>query len=209
MRTNAGFAYIFLLLSIAVIGFTAAAANEIGSIQSRRSTEALLLAIGTEFQRALESYAAATPVGQPTTPSSLKDLLEDPRYPLIRRHLRKIHVDPLTGRAEWGLVRDPQGRIIGVFSLAPGNPIKQTGFPVWQNHFEETNSYSRWVFGRPIDLQMSNTVGATGNSSAQGHHSSQLTTRNSLRHRADPKQNPFHSHEAINNLNSLPRLTGQ
>lgn len=168
MKKSSGFAYVFLLLSISVIGFAAAAANEVGAVQSRRSTEALLLAIGTEFQSALESYAAATPVGQPTTPSSLKDLLEDPRYPLIRRHLRKIHVDPLTGEAEWGLVREPQGRIIGVFSLAPGNPIKQTGFPVWQNHFEEKNSYSRWIFGRPTDLLTSNPLGTTGNSGHQG-----------------------------------------
>ena len=37
--------------------------------------------------------------------------------------------DPLTGSADWGVVKGPDGGVIGVYSQAPGKPLKQDGFP--------------------------------------------------------------------------------
>jgi hypothetical protein len=65
----------------------------------------------------------------------------------VRRHLRQIHADPLTGKYEWGLVRDSQGFILGMYSLAEGRPIKRTGWPAQWGRFEEQESYADWVFG--------------------------------------------------------------
>lgn len=146
-----GFAYLVLLLAIALIGIAASSAVSLGATVARRDAELQLLAIGAEFDQALRSYAgvpgAAAAVASARGPRNLDDLLRDPRYPGVRRHLRKLYADPLTGSTEWGLVRDSEGFIIGVYSQAAGRPIKRGQFPPMQAHFEEAESYSGWVFG--------------------------------------------------------------
>ena len=152
-RAHGGFAYVLLLLAIALIGLAASAALSIGATVARRDAEQQLLAIGAEFQQALRSYAGV-PVGAMAPvagrgPRSLEDLLKDPRVPGVRRHLRQLYADPLTGKSEWGLVTDGQGFINGVYSLAEGTPIKRSEFtPQWMR-FEEAASYREWVFGLP------------------------------------------------------------
>lgn len=148
-----GFAYVLLLLGIALIALSAGAAISLGATMARRDAERELLVIGAEFQQALRSYAGV-PLGTIATtsnrgPRSLDELLKDPRVPGVRRHLRQLYADPLTGKSEWGLVTDPQGFIVGVYSLAEGRPIKQSGFePQWAG-FEEAKGYGQWVFGLP------------------------------------------------------------
>ncbi|HEU4622693.1 MAG TPA: hypothetical protein VFS42_10755 [Burkholderiaceae bacterium] len=108
----------------------------------RRAAENELLAVGLELQRALLSYTA---LGGP--PETLEALLRDARTPSLKRHLRRIPIDPLTGHATWGLVRDTSGRIVAVHSLALGHPIKNTGFPLGLSHFDNARSYEQWTFG--------------------------------------------------------------
>lgn len=134
-----GYAYLLLLVLIAVLGAATSAAVSLGATVARRDAERHLLVIGAAFQQGLASHAGR--------PQKLEDLLKDARAPGIRRHLRHIPVDPLTGRDSWGLVRDAQGGILGVYSLAPGVPLKHTGFePHWAT-FEQAESYRQWVFG--------------------------------------------------------------
>ena len=78
-------------------------------------------------------------------PESLDDLLEDNRGLVTRRHLRKIFVDPMTGRSEWGLVR-VGGRIVGVHSLSDAIPVKQANFDVDFLEFESAQSLRERVF---------------------------------------------------------------
>lgn len=148
-----GIAYLALLLAVAIIGITASSALSVGSKIARRDAELHLLAIGLEFQQAIRSYAgvptAAITPNSARGPRMLEDLLKDPRSPGVRRHLRQIYADPLTGKQEWGLVKDPAGFIVGVYSLAAGEPIKRSGFEATWVHFEEANSYAAWVFGLP------------------------------------------------------------
>lgn len=61
------------------------------------------------------------------------------------RHLRKVYVDPLTGK-DWGLQMAPEGGIIAVFSTAEGTPTKTGGFPSELSYLEGTKKYSDWVF---------------------------------------------------------------
>jgi len=141
---------------VALIGVAASAAVTLGAAMARRDAEQQLLAIGVEFQQALRSYAGV-PVGavMPTGgrgPRSLEDLLKDPRVPGIRRHLRKLYADPLTGRNEWGVVTDSQGFIAGVYSLSQGKPIQQSGFTSQEAAFEEATTYHDWVFGLPAAM---------------------------------------------------------
>jgi type II secretory pathway pseudopilin PulG len=96
-------------------------------------------------------------------PASLEALLKDERFPGIRRHLRKVFVDPMTGKAEWGLVQ-VSGRIVGIHSLSTAVPIKQAGFEGDEQAFTGAQSYAEWIFG-PL-AQMSapaggKTIGST------------------------------------------------
>jgi type II secretory pathway pseudopilin PulG len=146
-RAQGGYAYLALLIAIAIIGVTAAGAAQLGAIYQRRMAEEELLTIGGEFQRALLSYAVATPLGQPTQPRTLDELVRDPRYPNVVRHLRKLYADPMTGKADWALVKSPDGQtIVGIHSSSKGHPIKLSHFPGEFQGFNDKRSYADWVF---------------------------------------------------------------
>ena len=141
-----GFAYIGLLIAVAIIAATATASLGAGTALQQREKEAELLAIGLEYRRALQSYAEATPAGMPTTPRELTELLKDPRSTGVRRHLRRIYPDPLTGNSHWGIVRGPDGRIVGVHSLSNTPTLRNSGFPPGLESFEQAGVHGEWVF---------------------------------------------------------------
>lgn len=145
-RAARGYALVLLLVLVAALGVAAAGAVQLGHNAGRRHAEAALLDIGDDFRAALLSWRRGGP-GLAVGPTQLADLLRDPRVPGVRRHLRAIPFDPLTGRAEWGLLRDSAGRIVAVYSLAPGRPVKRQGFGPTQAGFEEAESYAQWRFG--------------------------------------------------------------
>lgn len=146
-----GFTYIGLLITLAIIGVATAATLQLGLVIQRRNAEQELLTIGREFRAALISYASATPAGQSSRPRTLEDLLKDPRYPNIRRHLRKIYVDPITAKPEWGVLNSPDGSgIIGVHSLSTAVPIKIGNFEKEFQYLIGKTSYSDWVFAPTI-----------------------------------------------------------
>ena len=145
--TCGGFSYIGLLIIVAIMAVVAAGSVQVGAVAQRRFAEEELLAIGLEYKAAVRSYFEATPVGTPSSaPMRLEDLLRDPRYPGAKRHLRKIYNDPLTGQADWGMVRSTEGGILGVFSKASGIPIRQDNFPDEFFHFRGKKNYRGWVF---------------------------------------------------------------
>lgn len=145
-RPQRGFTYVGLLIAVAVIAAGSATVLGAGANLQLRDNEAELLAIGREFRQALQAYAEATPVGQPTAPKELAELLRDPRYPGVRRHLRRIYPDPLTGRNDWGIERSPDGRISGIRSLSPTPTLRHTGFPTGMEGFEKAGRHDEWVF---------------------------------------------------------------
>jgi len=140
-----GFSYLGLLFAIGFMGVGLAMAGQLWSNLDRRAKEQQLLFIGAEFSRALGRYYDGSPGPEKQFPATLEELLLDRRYPDTRRHLRKIYKDPFTGKAEWGLVRTPAGRISGVYSLAAGTPFKKANF---DNGFafEGKQSYLEWIF---------------------------------------------------------------
>jgi type II secretory pathway pseudopilin PulG len=142
-----GFTYIGLIVLLAILGLVAAAGMKTGSLMQRAAAEEELLEIGAAFSDALRSYAAATPRGQPQQPPTLDALLRDPRFPQVRRHLRKVFVDPITGRAEWGLVTvGDQAGISGVFSLSDAKPLKVGNFDARFANFDNKARISDWKF---------------------------------------------------------------
>ncbi len=146
-RAQGGFTYLGLIVLVLVIGMVGAATLKIGALMQRVALENELLETGAAFSEALRSYAAATPQGQPQQPKSLQELLKDPRFPGVRRHLRKVFVDPMTGKAEWGIVYlgDKTG-VIGVYSLSAAKPFKVGNFDARFINFENKQKISDWRF---------------------------------------------------------------
>jgi len=147
LRAAGGFTYVGLIILVAMIGLVAATTVRVGVTLQRAQAERDLLHIGEQFSNALKSYADATPAGQPRQPATLKELLKDPRFPGIRRHLRKIFVDPMTGKAEWGILylADNKG-VLGIYSLSAAKPIKISNFPARFQAFNGKQKISEWVF---------------------------------------------------------------
>ena len=141
-----GFTYIALLIAVAIMGVWLAASANFLHLRLQRDKEQELLYIGHQFRQALERYASSGAGNASRLPLRLEDLLLDERFLEKRRHLRRIYLDPMTGKAEWGLVRLADGQIIGVHSLSPNEPVKKAGFDLPDIDFSARSSYSQWVF---------------------------------------------------------------
>lgn len=141
-----GFTYIGLLIFIALMGVALAGTGVVWHTSARREKERELLFVGDQFRRAIALYYERTPGGAKQFPQTLEDLLLDRRYPNTQRYLRRLYADPLTGKLEWGLVKGPEGRIVGVFSLSEDAPFKRAGFPLVYQDFEGKERYGDWRF---------------------------------------------------------------
>jgi type II secretory pathway pseudopilin PulG len=140
-----GFTYIWLLLAIGLVAAGLAATAEVASTAARRDKEAELLFAGDQFARAIARYRAAAP-GSQVYPQRFEDLLADNRFPNVRRHLRRVYRDPMTGSTDWGVVRGPNGGIVGVYSTSTALPLKTANFPKEYAAFAGAPSYRDWVF---------------------------------------------------------------
>jgi type II secretory pathway pseudopilin PulG len=144
---QAGFTYLGLVIFVAIIGLVGAATLKIGSLMQRAANEEELLEIGAAYSAALQSYAAATPRGMPPQPPTLQELLKDPRFPGVRRHLRKIFVDPMTGKAEWGVVYlSEKTGVLAVHSLSQAKPLKIANFDRRFQNLDNKEKISDWKF---------------------------------------------------------------
>jgi len=121
----AGFTYIGILLAVATLGVFLAVVGDVWRTAQQREAERDLRFIGEEFRRAISRYYEATPGAAKMYPRSLQDLVSDNRFPGIRRYLRRIYVDPITLRREWGTVAADDGGVAGVYSLSQAEPLGQ------------------------------------------------------------------------------------
>jgi len=144
--SEAGFTYLGIMIIVMVMGFGLAAFGTIYSQTAQRDKEAELLFVGEQFRSAIESYYLKGP--DRSYPKKLEDLVEDKRFPMPMRHLRRIYPDPITGTTDWGLVEMPgNGGIMGVFSKSEEKPIKQGNFiGARQEPFEDAENYTKWTF---------------------------------------------------------------
>lgn len=146
-QRQGGFTYLGMIILVTVIGLVGAATLKIDALLRRAAAEEELLYVGSAFADALTSYAAATPQGQPTQPPTLQDLLKDKRSPAVRRHLRKIFIDPMTGSTDWGIVwlGDHQG-VLAVYSKSNAQPLKIANFDPKLVGFDGRQHISDWRF---------------------------------------------------------------
>ncbi len=142
-----GFTYLAVLFLVALMGIAATGTAIVWRVEQQRANEVELLFAGGEFARAIEAFRAVSPSVPQPWPRTLEDLLRDPRTPGIRRHLRKIYTDPFTRSNEWGLVRTPQGGIVGVHSLSRTRPIRRN--PVPGMTIRDGGTHAEWLFVAP------------------------------------------------------------
>ena len=131
-KRQSGLIYVALLLAVTLTGGLSAIGMKVAQTQQQRSAEADLLAIGLEFRKALQSYAEATPNGLPNTPVTLTEL--------------RIYHDPFTGKAEWGIVRGSDQRILGIHSLSKTPTFKRENFPPELAALSGSQRHADWVF---------------------------------------------------------------
>jgi|APLak6261703504_1056268.scaffolds.fasta_scaffold01051_2 type II secretory pathway pseudopilin PulG len=143
---SAGFTYLGLLFVVAIMGLAMALAAQVWETNIRREKERELLFVGKQLRQAIGNYYAEMPDGVKRYPRRLEDLLQDNRFPGVKRHLRKLYRDPVTGGDEWGLVLSDEGGIQGVYSLSSRTPLKRTGFDTADMGFENKLRYSEWQF---------------------------------------------------------------
>lgn len=125
-----GFSYLLLLFSLALGGVALAGLGEQWHVQTQREREADLLHRGLEIRAAIESYGARIVLGRREMPARLGDLVEDRRDGAPVHHLRRVYLDPFTGKADWIELRDEQDRLVGVHSRATVIAYARHNLPV-------------------------------------------------------------------------------
>jgi len=149
MRPQAqrGYTYIGLLILVAVTATLSAGLLRTGAVVQRHAAEQALLEAGSELSNALYSYARATPQGQNPRPQRMEDLLRDPRFTKITvRHLRRVPLDPMTGKERWGeLLSDRAPGIDAFYSLSDLQTQRTTFKPKFED-FADKRYYREWLF---------------------------------------------------------------
>jgi type II secretory pathway pseudopilin PulG len=141
-----GVVLLALLVAMTLLAIGLTAAVDVWTVSRQREREQELLFVGDQYRQAIRRYYLAAPGGRPRGyPPSIEVLLEDDRFPVPVRHLRRAYPDPITGKSEWGMLR-ADDRILGVYSLSEARPIKQAGFAPVDQTFTDAESYRNWVF---------------------------------------------------------------
>ena len=143
MRRRNGFTYLAVLFIIAIMGGGLALAGEVWQTTAARAKEAELLYVGNQYRKAIERYYLN---GPGLYPRNLADLVKDPRKPDTVRYLRRLYPDPVTGKDEWGILKAPDGGIMGVYSQSNAPPLKQEGFRPRDQTFKGAPTYLEWRF---------------------------------------------------------------
>lgn len=147
-----GYSYLWMLYTIVLLSISSLVIIDAYQIQTKRANEIELLFIGQEFRDALESYCLkSNEQGINCYPTSVEDLLKDNRSLKSNRHLRKIYVDPITGKKDWVYLK-VSNRIVGFHSSSNDSVLKKEGFRIENLSLSNKSSYSDWKFTYPPNL---------------------------------------------------------
>jgi len=143
-----GLTLVELIVTVAILTILASAAMPITRFQVKREKERVLHRDLWEMRNAIDHYKDAADRG------SFSNKVESEGYPpdletLVNgvdvqgkkvRYLRRIPIDPMTGRAEWGLrsmqddpTTDSFGgqNVFDVYSKSPGTALDGTKYSDW------------------------------------------------------------------------------
>lgn len=162
-----GFTYIAMLFALAIFGLGLAALGQSWAAVSHRDKEDELLKIVSEYMHAINSYYVRSPGTPKTFALRLEDLIEDRRFVGTVRHLRRVYRDPMTGQAEWGLIKNASGGIVGIYSLSNKDTLRQQGLtlagsiPVLGTHYSDWKFTSALIADPSISKQPSPSAPTT------------------------------------------------
>ena len=143
-----GFTYLGVMFIVSLLAMTAAMASVVWSTVQQRENERELVFAGRQYQAAIERFQQHSKTPAQRFPRQLADLLRDAREPALRRDLRRLYPDPMTGRMQWGLIRLPDGGIVGVHSLSDRRPLQRAQLSPGLA-FPKAVSYRDWRFLAP------------------------------------------------------------
>ncbi len=116
-----GFTYLWVLIAIAILGVGLTAASEVWQASARRQRLEQMDWSATQYVKAIGSYVESTPGFAKNFPEKAGELIEDRRYATIRRHLRELYGNPMSGDHRWEFVIGSDLRIHGV-RWSPSSP---------------------------------------------------------------------------------------
>jgi type II secretory pathway pseudopilin PulG len=143
LRGSGGFTYIGLLIAVTIMGIMLSAAGTMWSITSKREKEAELIFIGHQVRGAISRYYVA---GGFRYPPELADLVNDERSVVPRHFLRQVYRDPMTGQADWQIIRAADGGVMGIASSSKAGPLKRANFELLEAGLNDKECYCDWQF---------------------------------------------------------------
>ena len=156
-----GMVLMAVLVALAILALMVTHTSQQMAENNRRERETELLFVGEQYRQAILSFWRDSPGGVRRWPTGLDELVEDRRFPMPRRHLRRLYADPMAPGVPWGLVTQGAA-ILGVYSTAAGEPFRQAGFLPNQAKFVGGASYADWRFV----VELTVPVGPAGAASA-------------------------------------------
>ena len=163
IRGQLGFTYLWVLFMVLMLGVFSMLSLDLYRVKKQQDDERTLIYQGHEFRRAIESYyKLSNQPGITGYPTSLEQLIKDDRYPNTVRHLRKLYVDPMTGKSDWVLVRIGD-KIVGVHSASTDKVLKKANFALEDVVLENKYSYDEWLFSYPSNLSQLSEQGKNTN----------------------------------------------
>jgi len=131
-RSQDGFAYMSLLVVITASLIALSVALPDKYQQAKREREAQLMFVGQQYVRAIKGFYENPLVSIKRYPDSLDELLIDERTAKPLHHLRQLYPDPMTESQQWGLVKNSEEQIMGVYSLSQNRPLRTdfSSFPL-------------------------------------------------------------------------------
>lgn len=152
-----GVVLLAVLVFVLISTLGASSLIQMHQTQTQRDKEEQLLFVGDQYRRAIASYYNTIPTGGARSlPKSLEDLVNDDRFPTPLHHLRRMYPDPMTGQADWQLIREGAG-IRGIGSQSKETTLKKSGFSKEDKLFEAMDLYSDWKFVIPPQVNGSMT----------------------------------------------------
>ena len=144
-RRARGYALLAAVVATALVALATLVPLQNARHAAQREREKELLFAGQQIAAAIARYYDGSP-GAKQYPNTLDDLLEDRRFPQVRRYLRRLYRDPMTPDGVWAIDR-VQGRIVAVHSRSVEAPLRRARFPRGLEAFADAHTYAQWRFG--------------------------------------------------------------
>jgi type II secretory pathway pseudopilin PulG len=145
--SQTGFTLVAVLVVLALASLGLAVVGPRWSDAQKREKEADIIRVGTEYAQAIGRYYERSPGAVKQYPPTLEHLLRDERFVGTLRHLRRPWPDPLRPERPWGLVRDEQGHVMGVFVNSAEAPVRTASFSIpGLRPLAAAQRYDEWQF---------------------------------------------------------------